>query len=79
MLDQCPLALWIACCHWRQFDYKTALYQLVQRQTKSAWIPQKVTYVAEDGFAMIGDELLSVLEKQIKKYKEMHKDLAVDK
>ena len=46
-------------------------YVLGIRQTKPAWIPQMVTYVAEDGFAMIGDELLSVLEKQIKNYKEM--------
>ena len=46
-------------------------YVLGIRQTKPAWIPQMVTYVAEDGFAMIGDELLTVLEKQIKNYKEM--------
>ena len=46
-------------------------YVLGIRQTKPAWIPQMLTYVAEDGFAMIGDELLSALEKQIKNYKEM--------
>ena len=40
------------------------------RQTKSAWIPQNVTYVAEDGFVMIGKELLNALENQIEKYKE---------
>ena len=37
-------------------------YVLGIRQTNPAWIPQNLTYVAEDGFAMMGSELLNVLK-----------------
>ena len=39
------------------------------RLSKPAWIPQTVDFVAEDGFVMMGNELLKSLENQIKKYK----------
>lgn len=41
------------------------------RQTNPAWISQNLTYVAEDGFAMMGSELLNVLKNQIDNYKKM--------